>query len=133
MEIYNEQMQRMEKPDMALGWLENSVRVIRHAAIKGIEEKWHYEIAAQYPNGGKDLRKVVDIPGVEAKEAWDEEVPIVIYHPFTEEELAKQEEERNRPTMQARMERMETLIHTLSSRFDEMLRMIAAQHAQKGA
>ena len=133
MEIYNEQMQRIEKPDMALGWLEEAVRIVHHAAIEGIEEKWHYEVAAEYANGGKDVRRVVDVPGVQAKATWEEKIPILIYHPFTQEELAQQEEEKNRPTIQQRMDRMEEAVQALSGRFEEMIKLIAAQWTQKGA
>ena len=69
MEIYNEQMERIENPDLALGWLEDTVRIIRQEAIEGVEDIWHYETAAEYSNGGRDVVRVIDIPGVEAKDA----------------------------------------------------------------
>ena len=30
----------------------------------------HYETVAEYPNGGRDVRKVIDVPGVPAQAAW---------------------------------------------------------------
>lgn len=66
MEIYNEQMELIENPDMTLGWLKPSTRTEHHEAVEGVEEVWHHEIIAQYPNGGMDVAKVIDIPGVEA-------------------------------------------------------------------
>ena len=86
-EIYNEQMEKIENPDLSLGYLKSSTRTEYHEAIEGVEEVWHYETIAEYPNGGKDVAKVIDVPGVEAKAAWDEEIPIQIYIPYTEEEL----------------------------------------------
>ena len=61
-----------------------------------VKEKYHYETIAEYPNGGKDVKKVVDVEAVEAKEAWDEEIPIQKYILYTAEELeAKLNEIKN--------------------------------------
>lgn len=103
-EIYNEKMELIENPDLSLGYLKNSVRTVHHYAVEGVQEVWHYETVAEYPNGGKDIRKVVDVPGVEAKPAWDEEIPIQIYVPYTQEELDRMEAERNKPTQLDRIE-----------------------------
>lgn len=108
MEIYNEQMERIENPDLALGWLKPSARTEHHEAVEGVEEVWHYETVAQYPNGGRDVAKVIDVPGVEAQKAWDEEIPILIYVPYTPEELAAIEAEKNKPTQEERIAALET-------------------------
>lgn len=110
MEIYDEKMERIENPDLNLGWLEDTVRRVMHEAVEGAEEIWHYETAAEYPNGGRDVRKVIDVPGTEAREAWEESLPIQIYHPYTQEELEEIEAERNRPTPEERLLRMEEAI-----------------------
>ena len=102
-EIYNENMERIERPDTTLGYLKSSTRTEHHEAIEGVTEVWHYETVAEYPNGGKDVRKVVDVPGVEAQAAWDEEIPIQIYVPYTHEELDRMKAERNKPTMADRL------------------------------
>ena len=104
MEIYNDNMERIENPDLSLGYLKNSTRTEHHEAVQGVEEKWHYEAIREYPNGGKDIIKVVDVPGVVAKAAWDEEILIQIYVPYTQEELDRMEEERNKPTNLDRIE-----------------------------
>lgn len=96
MEIYNEQMERIESPDLSLGRLERSTRTVHHEAVQGVEEVWHYETVAEYENGGKDVEKVIDVPGVEAQAAYDEEIPILIYHPYTQEELDAIEAEREK-------------------------------------
>lgn len=103
-EIYNENMERIETPDLKLGYLRPSTRTEHHEAVEGVQEIWHYETIAEYPNGGKDVQKVVDIPGVEAKAAWDEDIPIHIYIPYTQEELNRIEEERNKPTQLDKIE-----------------------------
>ena len=107
MEIYNERMERIENPDLSLGYLVPGTRTEHHAAVQGVPEKWHYETVAEYPNGGKDIRRVVDVPGVEARDAWYEEIAIQIYTPYTAEELAQMEAERNRPTKEERLAALE--------------------------
>ena len=102
-EIYNEQMERIEQPDLTLGYIKPGTRTEHHEAVEGVQEVWHYETVAKYPNGGRDILKVVDVPGVEAKAAWDEEIPIQIYVPYTQEELDRIEAERNKPTMEDRL------------------------------
>ena len=107
-EIYNESMERIENPDLTLGYLRPGTRTVHHDAVEGVDEVWHYETVAVYPNGGKDIRKVVDVPGVEAKPAWDEEIQIQIYVPYTQEELDRMEAERNKTTQEERITQLET-------------------------
>lgn len=107
MEIYNGNMERIENPDLSLGYLTPGKRTEHHAAVKGVAEVWHYETVAEYPNGGKDIRRVVDVPGVEARDAWDEEIAIQVYTPYTQEELDRMEAERNKPTTEERLAALE--------------------------
>lgn len=107
MEIYNERMERIENPDLSLGALAPGKRTVHHEAVQGVAEEWHYETVAEYPNGGRDIRKVIDVPGVEARDAWDEEIAIQIYTPYTAEELARMEAERNKPTTEQRLAALE--------------------------
>lgn len=97
-EVYNEAGERITEYDLNLGRMLASTRVEHHDAVIGVEEEWHWETIAEYPNGGKDVKKVIDVPGVEAKDAWDEEIQILIYTLYTEEELMAMESERNKPT-----------------------------------
>ena len=91
----------LENPDLSLGYLtEEEILISHHEAVEAAAEQWHYETIAEYPNGGKDVKKIVDIPGVEAQDAWDEDETIQRYVPYTEEELAAMEEARNKPTQQ---------------------------------
>ena len=105
--MYNERMERIENPDLSLGDLVPGTRTEHHAAVQGVAEVWHYETVAEYPNGGNDIRKVVDVPGVEAREAWDKEIAIQIYTPYTQEELDRMEAERNKPTTEERLAALE--------------------------
>ena len=86
----------VENPDLTLGYLTGSTEEIIHPAVEGVEEQWHWETVTEYPNGGRDVRKVIDVPGVPAQVAWTEQVPIQKYIRYTAEELAAQEEARKK-------------------------------------
>ena len=103
-EIFNVDMERIDNPNLSLGYLKPGKRTERHEAVPGVVEKWHYETIREYPNGGKDIKKVIDVQGVEAREAWDEEIPIQIYVPYTQEELNTIEAKKNEPTQAERIE-----------------------------
>ena len=109
MRILDENNVEITSPDLSLGHLvEEEVFVAHHPAVEEVPEQWHYETIQEYPGGGKDVVKVVDVPGVEAKDAWDEYETIKRYVPYTEEELAALEEARNRPTLESRVDVLET-------------------------
>ena len=96
MKILDESGTVIENPDLTLGYLTDSTEEITHPAVEGVEELFHYETVAEYPNGGRDVRKIVDRQGVQAQEEWVEQVPILKYIRYTAEELAAQEEERKK-------------------------------------
>ena len=95
MRIFDENNVEIEKPNPELGYLkENKLFIQHHEAIEAIEEQGHYEVIAVYPNGGKDVEWVVDVPGVEAQEAWDEYEDVLRYVLYDEEQLAEMEVQR---------------------------------------
>lgn len=96
MKILDETGAVMENPDLTLGYLVGGTEPVEHPAVEGVEEVNHYETVAEYPNGGRDVRKVIDVPGVPAQAAWTEQVPIQKYIRYTAEELAAQEEARKK-------------------------------------
>lgn len=59
-----------------------------HEATEKVEEQYHYEVVKIYDNGGKDVKKVIDVPKVEAKEAYDEYEDILVLRPLNEVESA---------------------------------------------
>ena len=84
-----------EEVNLELGYLKpESIISIHHEAIEETKEVGHYEVIAEYPNGGKDVAWIIDVPGVEAKEAWDEYEDIQRYILYTEEELAARDAEK---------------------------------------
>lgn len=106
-EVYDQQGNLLTEYDLNLGRLEASFRMEHHPAIEGNAEVGHWETLAEYPNGGKDVAWVVDVPGVEAQEAWEEEIPIHVYIPYTQAELDAIEAEKNKPTDEERIAALE--------------------------
>lgn len=96
MKIIDETGAVVENPDLTLGYLTDDTEEIIHPAVEGVEEQWHWETVTEYPNGGRDVQKIVDRPGVTAQEEWVEQVPIQRYIRYTAEELAAQEEARKK-------------------------------------
>ena len=76
----------------------------------------------EYPNGGKDVQKIVDRPGVQAQEEWVEKVPIQKYIRYTAEELAAQEEARKKA--EAR-EKLPERVDALETASDDIILMMA--------
>ena len=116
MEIYNENMELIKNLDLSIGYLKDSTRIEHHDAIEGVEEQGHYEVIAEYENGGKDVEWIVDVPYVMAQSAWDEEIPIHIYVLYTQEELDAIEAIKNTPTMEERIEALENENKELKAR-----------------
>lgn len=90
MRILDKNNIEIETPDFTKGVLEEERIFIRHhEATEAVEAEWHYEVEKEYPNGGKDLKRVVDVPAVEAKEAWDEYETIQRFVEYTEKQLGE--------------------------------------------
>ena len=116
MDMYDEQGNPVTDYDLAKGRLEMQKRMHHHEAVEAVEEQGHWETVAEYPEtGGKDVQWVVDVPGVEAQEAWDEEETYWLYIPYTEEELAQMEADRNQPTPEDRVKELEEALELLLS------------------
>ena len=116
MDMYDEQGNPVTDYDPAKGRLEMQKRIHHHEAVEAVEEQGHWETVAEYPEtGGKDVQWVIDVPGVEAREAWDEEETYWLYIPYTEEELAQMEADRNQPTPEERVKELEEALELLLS------------------
>ena len=103
MNIIDEHGTIIENPDLTLGYLVGSTEEVTHPAVEGVEEQWHWETVTEYPNGGRDVQKVVDRPGVKAQEEWVEQVPIQKYVRYTAEELAAQEQAKKDAEARAKL------------------------------
>ena len=81
--------------DTEKGYLvQETIIVAHHDATGEVQEESHYETIAEYPNGGKDVKRVIDVPYQPAKEAYDEKENILRYTLYTAEELADIEKKR---------------------------------------
>ena len=96
MKIIDETGAVVENPDLTLGYLTDDTQPLEHPAQEAVAEVAHYETVAEYPSGGRDVRKVIDVPGVPAQAAWTEQMPVQRYIRYTEEELAAREEARKK-------------------------------------
>lgn len=97
---------KLEDIDLNAGKLVDETITVHHDAVEGVEEVSHVEVLKEYyetgPDGtpvldedghkivfGKDVKTIIDVPGVEAKDAYDEQEEIQRYIPYTAEELDK--------------------------------------------
>ena len=122
MKILDETGAVVENPDLTLGYLTDDTEEITHPAVEGVEEQWHWETVTEYPNGGRDVQKVIDVPGVPAQAAWTEQVPVQRYIRYTEEELAAREKERKKA--EAR-EKLPERVDALETANDDIILMMA--------
>ena len=105
MKVYNQDKTKiLTEYDLEKGYLQADKLFIKHhKAVKAVKEQGHYETVKEYPNGGKDVEWVVDVPGVEAREAYDEYEDIQVYIPYTEAELEKMSAKREIAELKANL------------------------------
>jgi len=90
MRIFNEdKTKELNEFDLTRGYLKDDTIINHIEAVLPIEEKGHYEVIKEYANGGKDVKWVVDVAGVEGVEEHDETENIQVYIPYTKKELTK--------------------------------------------
>lgn len=107
-----------EALDYAKGYLAVRKRIHHHPAVEAAAETGHMETLEEYPaTGGRDVRWVVDTPGADAREAWDEEETYTEYVRYTEKELAAIAAERAKPSAEERLNKAEAL----AAQQDELL------------
>lgn len=111
-------------PDLTKGHLKQETQTVHHDAVAGVEEVSHYETIREYPNGGKDVKKVVDVKAVPAQDAYDEEVEVQRYILYTADELAEQEKARKEAEEKAQLPTAEERLAALEA---AMLDLLAAQ------
>ena len=122
MKIIDETGAVVENPNLTLGYLTADTEEIIHPAVEGVEEQWHWETVTEYPNGGKDVQRVMDVPGVPAQEEWVEQIPIQKYIRYTAEELAAQKEARKK---QEAKDKLPERVDALETANDDIILMMA--------
>ena len=120
MKILDETGAVVENPDLTLGYLVDDTEPVEHPAVEGVEEVSHYETVTEYPGGGRDVRKVIDVPGVPARPAWTEQLPIQRYIRYTAEELAAQEEARKKAEAREKLPETVAALQAAQADADEM-------------
>lgn len=133
MKIIDSNNVEIATPDLTKGYLKPETQTVHHDAVAGVEEVSHYETET-LPDGtpaiyydadgrekGRDVRKVVDVPGVEAQEAYDEEVEVQRYIRYTAEELAAQAEAKKKAEEAAAAEaKKKAELETVPGRMDAL-------------
>ena len=99
----------IQNPDLTQGRLRSETEAVENPAQEGVPELSHYETEAEYPSGGKDVRKVIDREGVPPQDAWTEQVPIQRYIRYTAEELAARKEAEQAAQLPTTEERLAAL------------------------
>lgn len=95
MKVYNEnKTQVLTDYDLNKGYLKGDTLIHHIPEVKAVKEQSHYEVIAEYPNGGKEIEKVIDVEAVEGVPAHDEVEEIQVYIPYTEDELVKYTQKR---------------------------------------
>ena len=111
MRIVNQNGTEMLESDVNYeqGYLKNDrLFVCHHEAVDAVAEEGHWETLREYPNGGKDVDWIVDVPAVEATEAWDEYEDVLRFTPYTSEEMAEREAAKKEE--EKRQARLDSLI-----------------------
>lgn len=120
MRIFNQdKTQEITEYDLELGYLADDTITTHHDAVEGVDEVGHYETIAEYPNGGKDVKWVIDIKGVKAQEAYDETESILVYKPYTESELARMAAEK---TIQEKKQELEETDYAIIKFMDSYIK-----------
>lgn len=93
MRIIDENGNEMENYNPDEGYITYEIIIVaHHEAQPFIPDIFHYEVIQTYQRQGKpgyDVIRIIDIPGQQASEAWDETEPIMRFHEYSEEEKQK--------------------------------------------
>lgn len=116
MRIFDVNNIEITSPDLSRGYFKkDKIFVKHHEAVEPVEEQWHYEVVAEYPNGGKDIKKVIDVVGVKAQDPWDEYEDIWRYVEYPENEVT---DELNNPTISQRLDKIEKTLQEFSKHIE---------------
>lgn len=107
MKVYNEaKTEELAMYDLTKGYLKDDVLVTHIPAQEEVREVSHEVVLQEYPNGGKDVEIVIDVPYRAEVPAHDEEEKIQVYIPYTAKEI---EENEARATYYANKKRLTEL------------------------
>lgn len=110
MKILDQQSNEILNPDLEKGYLKSDKMTIHHDAVESVAEQSHLRTVRTYPNGGRDVEKVIDVPATIGHDVYDEYEDIQRYIPYTDAELAEIEKQKNTPTLEGRVAAVEELL-----------------------
>lgn len=122
MKVFDDEMNPVESPDLSKGQIRYESKEVTWRYVLESESQGHYEIVQEYPNGGKDVEWIVDVPEVghwearledgslvnadfykdmdEPSHTWDKREQYEttwsygVYTPYTQEELGQIEKDK---------------------------------------
>ena len=104
MKVYNhDKTEILTDYDLEKGYLKTDVLETEIPEQLAVEEEFHYEVIKEYPTGGKDVKKVIDVEGKPYIAAHTETEEIQVYIPFTDAELKKMPAEREIAELKANL------------------------------
>lgn len=114
--VYNkEKTEILNDYDLDLGYLKTDrIFIAHHETIEEVPKQSHFEIIAEYPNGGKDVVEVIDVPYSPGKEAWDEYEKIKVFIPYDEVAVAFKKNERYENTVEMNIRKKYSLSQELA-------------------
>lgn len=114
--VYNEEKTEiLNDYDLDLGYLKTDrIFIAHHEAKEEVQMQSHIEVIAEYPNGGKDIIEVIDVPYSPAKEAWDEYEDIKVYIPYTAEQQKEADTKKYELKVEMNIRKKYTLSHELA-------------------
>lgn len=110
MKILDAQGNEVLNPDLEKGYLKEDKLIIHHDEQAETPEQSHFETLHEYPNGGKEVERVIDTPFIPAKKAYEEEILIQRYVPYTYEELLEIKKQKTLPSLEERICAIEDLL-----------------------
>lgn len=88
MRVVDQEGTEIQDPDLSAGYLKDDMVLIEHhEAVEAVEPVYENQLVAEYDNGGRLYKRVLVTPGTPGSEAWDEYESVLVYVPYTEEEL----------------------------------------------
>lgn len=95
MKVVNQDEVEIQEYDLETGHLvDHKLLVAHHDAVEPQAAVYEDQLVEEYENGGKLYNHVCVKEGVVGQDAWDEYEDVLMYVPYTEEELAEIEEQK---------------------------------------
>lgn len=89
--------------DLTKGYLKTDVIETEMPEQVATEEQYHYEVVKVYANGGKDVKKVIDVEGKPYIPAHVEKEEIQVYITYTGKELEQMSAQREIAELETRL------------------------------